>query len=310
MRKWLTIYWLCMVLPLVSGQELPLAATVQVIAADVTIQRAGASNSISLPIGALAPIGPDDVVRTSENGRALIDYAGAGQAFLLPNSMHVLSALTQDRDERVIIHSRTEGIVLFDDITEQASLSIATNTFTLQEAVGRFGIWGYTPDQSAVVMLEGAARIVIGDEVIHLGAEGAWKTTLGLSVYPLPEPANPARLVGRELGCIGLIDTAENEGLLIRQGNGIGYRAIGLLPEGSEVLLIGVDERDRRLRVQFDSGFGWVDVLGVDHTCTDLLPYTGDQIEQNARITNVTEAELPLLEPYFGTPLENNLFYD
>lgn len=281
-----------------------LAVTLQVIASDVTVQRTETIAHIPLPVDAVASVGSGDVIRTGENGRALLSFEDGGSVLLLPDSALTLTQF-DEVDDNIEIAMALAGVALFDSI--DADFTLEADGFQITEATGNFGVWAVQDDRQAVMV--SAGTVILEPDALMLNSGDAWIPFIGDEVIAVEEPYNPARIIGETVGCEALVNTVESTGLLIRAGNGQGYERLDLLPEDSTALLVGITEDSTRYRVQFASGFGWVEALGVENTCGDLPIYAGEQLEMNIRIFGAIDIELSYFEPYYGTWQTNTLFF-
>lgn len=286
----------------VVGDEL--AVSLYVVAEPVSVQRVGTTTAIPLPVNALASVGSGDMLQTGENGRLLLQFADSGSVLLLPNTELIILQFSEV-ENGIQTMLALDGVALFDSF--DAQLELGTSDFQMTGATGNFGVWALQDDRQGVIVDAGTVKLDVLPSELNTGE--AWIPFLGEEVIVATEARNPAQIIGESIGCEAMVDTIENEGLLIRAGNGQGYESLDLLQENSTALLIGIMDDQTRVRVQFDSGFGWAEALGIPNNCPDLIVYSGVQLEENIRIFNVVDIELPFFEPYYGTSVSNRLFF-
>ena len=126
---------------------------------------------------------------------------------------------------------------------------------------------------------------------------------------PLEPPLNAARLLAAE-GCPAQIITQTGENLRIRTGSSMTFLIMGALPDRSFTPVMGLNESGRWARIQFLSGFGWVERLALIFTgCADLPRLAEVVQENNPTATNTTPQERELLLPFYGLPADNPWFY-
>ncbi|MEM6283544.1 MAG: SH3 domain-containing protein, partial [Chloroflexota bacterium] len=129
-------------------------------------------------------------------------------------------------------------------------------------------------------------------------------------LYNLEKPFSPAQVEGELYGCPGTV-TTDGRDLNARSGPGTANVQYGQFPDGAEVFVMGIVESGGWYRVQYRSGFGWVQRLAVtlmDPEC-ELPTLPDDAFDVPNRVINPTERELELLAPFYGTPDDDPIFY-
>lgn len=306
MRKAIIILIGLMVISGVSvAQDGNLAAAMRVFGPSVIVDHVTATNTIALPPLSVTPFGIGDTVQTQNNGRVVFEFADFGSAILLPQGVFTL------HDFRLVggvptLDATLEGIMLFEGFDDNANLRLEATDFTLTNAASDFGVWSLANDRATVMVRSGDLQLESG---IQLASMEAWLPALQDDPLPMEAPYNPARLVGRELGCEGKIETIGNRRLLIREGTGQGYFAVGAIPNFTTITLTHLNSTSEWVRIQFQSGFGWMQRLAITTDCDLAATFPLEWEEDNANIRNITEFEIPLVEPYFGTVEDNTLFY-
>jgi hypothetical protein len=283
------------------------AATLQINAADVRVQLAGAQNALSVRPGASLPISVGDEVRTDRFGRAWVDFAPLlnGRALVMPNSVVRIDVMTENE----VIVSVISGRLVFTIEDAAPTLIVVVGEAFVSNITGNF----------AVQVEGGIGHVIASTGRVDVGAFGE-TTTLeagyGMRVSSrnsepvlLGDRANFARIDGILDGCPGEIRARGEQSLNVRVGPAFGYDALGSEPNGTAVFLMAVNPTGERYRIQFLSGFGWVLANGVLNQCENLPELPMDTIERIVRIYNVRDDELNAIRPYFGDIEDDRIFY-
>jgi hypothetical protein len=293
------------------------AAALTIVYPGVEILRAGTAVWRGLRVGALSPVGPGDRIRTGRYGRAFLDYGERDRALLLPNTEYDFIAY-----DDAGVRARLNGRLVFDGTRVQVRFTAADEAVTVEAADGQFaiqsqpspiaidGVAGADTIVTHVVTACGRANAQIGGTRIALsGGDGLRVAGEQVDTVRLPLPFSFAAIDAALFGCPATVAARGELNLNVRIGPSFDYTAVGDVENGTPIALLAVSPNGERYRIQYLSSFGWVLATGVQTACTDLpvLPYS--TVEFAAGIARVTEAEIPLLEPFFGPPEDDLWFY-
>jgi hypothetical protein len=281
-----------------------LAAIAQITYSDVTFQRDNTITPIALPSGATTPFGIGDTLRTDTTGRVWITLPDIGQVLMLPDSTVTLTVFNE-----TTLSADVEGLVAFTFTNTAINLNLNTGDFTVTAPAAAFAIWNNPDTPDTIFVSDGEATInTIEQEEYTLKAGDGFNAAYE-AVAELEPPLNEARLIASIAGCAGVIDTDDDENLLVRAGSAIDSLSMGAIPDGDTVEILAISANDLRYRVQYLSDFGWVEALAVETTCANLpilpVPYT----EYFRTAIDITRAESNFLMPYYGPPLQDPWFY-
>lgn len=303
--------WLALSVGIVSAQD-GRALRLTIAYDGVQVRRANTDAWLTLPRGAVMPIGTGDAVRTDATGRAMLaPVDDSGALLLLPNAQLTVTGatvdgftLTMDGGELVL---RTDAPLM------PYTLHTADLTVMIDEAahvlVSRTTTAGYA------LNAEGMTTVLLPDDDAQALPEqrAAYQFDDGLQgiTSDLTAPITPAQVEGRLLGCAGQITTASGENLNARTGPGTLNLQLGQFPNIADVQVMGLIESGTWYRVQFRGGFGWVERLAATLGDTDcVLPSLPDSAyDLPNRVFNIGEDELALLLPFYGTPDADPIFY-
>lgn len=315
-RLALLIGAICLIMAIAQAQT-EYAALLRVDNGRVQILRANTQEWITLPVGAQAPFGVGDVVRTDFFGRAWITLLDeSATVFVLPTSDLTLLTFSATDDQRATVQFTQQGRVIYQvaDHDRFADFRISTDHLTITQPADLFAVQ-VLPTQTSVVI--GAGRATITDNTgntrtaitatDNIGVRG---TPVGLSApIRLTPPTTFAQLDGVLDGCIGVIQARNQQNLNVRVGPSERYDVIGTIPNGQTVPLMGVSPNRERYRVVYKSHFGWILALEVRNRCDNLPVYGYNTLERQYGVLTPSEDELRLLAPFFGTPADDDWFY-
>lgn len=306
---------ICLMIAITHAQT-DYAALLHIETAGVEVLRANTTEWIPLPMGAEAPIGIGDTIRTDFFGRAWITLLNGATVYVLPTTELSILAFGADVDGFIGVTLNQNGRVIYE-LTEPAlftEFKITSPYLHLMQPAAHFAVQT-TETASYVVVADGEARVRDDAESptseIQLQAGvGVRGDANGLSApIPLDIPMTFAQLDGRLDGCVGVIQTGNQRDLNVRVGPTGSYDVIGSIPNGSTVALMGVSENGERYRTVYKSNFGWILALEVRNSCDNLPVYGYNTLERQYGVIAPTDVELRLLAPFFGMPTDDDWFY-
>lgn len=290
-----------------SAQRLTYAATLEVTHPGVEVRLANTERWLSLNEGAVMPFGPGDAVRTVEEGRAWLTFLDQAQLLLLSGARLDLEAF-DEAGSRV----RLSGIAIQQTAFDaDLSFEIVADELTVTEPGRLLAIWSLPDQPDSVTVARGQARLTYAGESYPLQrGEGLQVRDDSVGVESFEGPWNAARLTSVLEGCQTRVDTVDGRGLLVRAGAGRGFARFWLLDDGEVVQAMATAYEGAWTRIQFLSGFGWVQSLGLAEGCTDLPTFSAENwLETSNYVINPREDEVDLLQPFFNSPLVNGWFY-
>ncbi len=295
---------------LLSFAQTTYVATLTVTYDQVELLRTGASNWLPLSEGAVAPFGEGDQLRTLERGRVLLNFNGELDLLILSGSEYQLNTFDIE-DEETVIEASLNGVAIqrIDD-ANFANYLLQLRYVDITTPAEWMGIWTEPDEPDAIMVASGEATLVnVGNEIVLNETEGIFVMQDTVEMNKIDPPLNPARLEASIRGCEGVIQTEGGLSLRVRNGPGLGYLEQGLIEDGTPVELVGINNFSSWYRMQYLSGFGWMQALAIETTCNRLDSFPNDFIESIRFVTNADEMEVTILEPFYGLPLFDGFFY-
>jgi len=257
------------------------------------------------------PFGSGDMIRLNDEGRALITFVDGVEMLVLPHSELELLQLELTDDQFALrLDFVGQSAFYISDAISFSTFEIETGNAIVTQPARHFALQS-DGETTRVVVADGEALVSVSASDVSVAAGDGVRITGDVieSVEALESPSHFARIDSVLDACPGVARATQRDSVNIRQGPGNGYDVIGEVLNGSEVEVVGTTPELDRYRVRFLSGFGWVVADGIITSCTDLpaLPY--DTIEHVYGVIGITEDDIRLLEPFFGTRADDYLFY-
>lgn len=295
----------------IYAQDSDLSAVIEVLGEDVAFIRGNTTTELTLSVGAVAPFGIGDRIRTGSNGRVLITISDEAQLLVLPNSEYEIVDLRQDDAGVIYLSSRQIGIVLhdFNAPIDNFDYHLEISSFDITQAEGHFLVWNVPEGLRAVTVASGEVQLV-ADSTEHSVTENTGFSISGANeVVEISQPLHASQVVGITVNCNGVVNTGGSEGLRLRAGAALDYQVVDILQDGQAVQIVGTTENGLWYRLPFQTGFGWIFRSLIDATCGNLAQFPNLFDEAPERIINATDIEIELLTPFYGTPESNLVFY-
>lgn len=299
-----------------SAQDLtPLAATVTVTADGVQVVRANTTRPLPLRAGAIAPLGAGDQVLTDADGRALVRFGEDSTLLLLPDSRYTVLVYGAGEGGEQVLDAALSGIAIQRVASPaQWQYQLQTDGLTVTQPSALFAVWALPDRFEGVVSASGDVTMTPTEAApIEVLAGQGW--LLGYDAPPTPLQApylHPVPVLIDALACVGTVSTGGSDGLRLRRGAALDYPIVGVLRDGQQVGIAGVTENGLWYRIQYQTGFGWLfsDLVTTDDPDCARLPVSPNLIgESNETVGRLTEDERGLVEPFYGTPRQNGVFY-
>lgn len=288
------------------------AATLQVTYEAVEMQRNNTTSWRFLPVDAITPIGEGDSLRTNRRGRAYITLFENSQMVVLPETMLTITTFSDDGEQIRLSVALTTGRIVLENADPNMVWEIITPHSTSRTSDGDFAVQA-TPESDYIVNHQ--ATLTLETEIDTLTLEPETGIRISQSeigdVVALNAPFNFGQLIGALDGCDAITNT-NGQLLRVRGGPGDGFYYMGSLPNDFPLKLIAQAYGPGGIwyRAQYLSDFGWVFGALIETDCGESLPLLDAPRGEDAKGVIVwREVELPLLEPFFGTPDDDVWFY-
>jgi uncharacterized protein YraI len=324
---------LLIALPARGQDAAPLAAALKIIFDGVEVRRANTDGWFPMRAGAQMAFGIGDSLRTDLSGRAWIEFDGA-RALVLPASIFTIrdypstGIVDVEVSGRAIHEIAEDGIVyrVFEPMTAGLNVRADAPALFATQARPYRRISLLEPlnrGQPSLIAVAAAA-----ERPLEIGSSGAVERQFGAGegVFSLISgaPSPPQRLTGllhfveveilnTPVSCAAVARPTVAPRLVARIGPAEQYRSLGAIDFGVPLRIVGRTEDGLRYRIAYYSAYAWVVANGValDPGCdpTALPVFSYETVELPLGVIAVTPEELPLLQPFYGTPTDDPWFY-
>lgn len=297
-----------------AGAQSPLAAVVEITYAGVELKRVNTEVWLPLPVGAQAPFGVGDTLRTDNTGRALLTFGAAAQTLLLPLSEYQLQTF-EETDQQFALKMQLLNGRSIQHLTDPALVStyqLDLQHMTLEQPNDLFATQVQVDTTSDVIVARGEIRLNKGQDELELQAGNGLRAveTFG-EVVKITPPQGFSFLSVTSDTCRGLVKaTIPGEtSVSVRLGPGEGYLNLGNIPNDTIVPIIGKADVGGRLLTPYLSTYGWLIPSGIVLQSCRNLPLVPAEKQVIYGVVNPASVEMDMLVPFFGTPTENSRFY-
>ncbi len=295
--------------------QAPYSAVLRIMNPGVELRRIHTEAWHSVAQAAEMPFGAGDLIRLNNTGRALITFADeqghSVEMVVLPYSELEVVQFEQE-NQAFLLQLRFAGQagLLVGEGVNFASFNIETQHGNILQPAQHFAVQA-NASALRVVVASGAAEVTTAGQSVTVNAGQGARLLDGIIElsHPLNSPMSFARLDSALDSCPGVTASTLYETVNIRQGPGDGYDIIREFVNGDPVEILGTTPLGDRYRVRFLSAFGWVVANGIAATCVDLPVFPYETLEQVYGVISLTDEDLRLLEPFFGTWRDDYLFY-
>jgi hypothetical protein len=289
-----------------------ISAVIDVRYEGVEIQRENTQDWLALPQGAIAFIGAGDTIRTTNTGRVDVLFDDTSHMLLLSNTDFTLISLTSDNDRRSL-EGQVNGNAVVETSTPTTfdTFSLHLNDLTITHPASLISIWSFADVTDAVTVAVGTATVIANATDISIPTESGFLAEADRTEAISFDPEwHSAGLEAGLYGCDAQVRTVRDVPLLVRSGPGRGFLAMGTLDISRVVAVMAETETTGWSRIQFLTGFGWIQSLAIESNCTDLPVFPDDASEEKfVTVINVTDDELAILKPFFESPEANAFSY-
>lgn len=280
----------------VSAQD-DLVAALEVLNAGVEVKRIDTVNWVPVRVETL--IGPGDVIRTDDTGRAritfftdgaqvdlepgteyrIVEFSGNEEEFTL--TVEVLVGITRQQFERLVGQGSSYKV-----ITPGAEMTVRGTDFSIRvEGDGR----------SSVLTHTGLVEAADAGEAAEVPPDYGLRAAVGARLSDVVPATTFEELDFALDGCPGSFTTDADVNLNVRLGPGIQFDRVGTIPPPNITNIIGVNESGGWYRIPFREGYGWVNsvamAVDLDPVCA-LAVYPDNRIEDITRYALVGNVEI------------------
>lgn len=242
---------------LAHAQE-ELAASMEVLAAGVEVQRVNTDGWIAVTVEAIVGVG--DTIRTDATGRARITFFADGvDTELLPGTTYRIQQFQGDDTSFVI-----EAEVLAGQTTQRltrlldpnSSYNINTPAMQLVARGTAFAIRVESSGRSAMLVSEGS--VGAGNPESDAQVDPGFGIRADESLSDVVEATTFDGLDAALDGCSAALSTPDDVSLNVRLGAGQDFPRIGTVFAAEITNLVGTTETGDWYRIDFRGGFGWI----------------------------------------------------
>jgi hypothetical protein len=267
----------------VSGQ---LAATLEVIAPGVEVQRVNTVNWIAVQVEAIVGVG--DVIRTDETGKARITFFADGvDTEIQPDSEFRIERFEGNNTSFRLLASlllgqsiQRVGRVLDAD----SSYDIQTPGMELTVRGTEFVVRVEDSGRSAVLVTEGTAVASAEDGSADVSAGFGTRADANGVLSDVVVAASFDQLDAALDGCAAGVVTVDDVRLNVRLGPSIDFPRVGTADGADIDRFYGVSASGGWYRIAFSDNFGWVlaSDTSLDPECAGLRVFPDTQAEDPA----------------------------
>ncbi|HUN09078.1 MAG TPA: SH3 domain-containing protein [Aggregatilineales bacterium] len=242
---------------LAHAQE-ELAASLEVLAPGVEVQRVNTEGWIAVTVEAIVGVG--DTIRTDATGRARITFFADGvDTELLPGTTYRIQKF-QGNDTSFVI----EAEVLAGQTTQRltrlldpnSSYNINTPAMQLVARGTAFAIRVEPSGRSAMLVSEGS--VGAGNPESDAQVDPGFGIRADESLSDVVEATTFDGLDAALDGCSAALSTPDDVSLNVRLGAGQDFPRIGTVSATDITNLVGTTESGDWYRIDFRGGFGWI----------------------------------------------------
>jgi hypothetical protein len=282
MRRLIAVLFIGMGILAVQAQS-ELAATLEVLASGVSVQRINTEAFINVTQEAIVGVG--DIIKTDETGRARITFFADGtETDLLPSTEYTISEFTSDGTSfqltvGVLVGQTTQRLGRILDANSSYNVNTAGMTLAARGTV--FDIRVEPSGRSGMLVSEGVVASEQGDTTVSVEAEFGVRAEEGEGLSDVVRAASFAQLDAAIDGCAVSLKTSDDVSLNVRISPNAESQRVGTVAANDVTLAFGTLSDGKWYRIPFAGGFGWVlsSTGTVDKACAGLRIFGTDQVE-------------------------------
>lgn len=238
-----------------------LAATLEVLAPGVAVQRVNTSNPIAVEIASVVGVG--DIIRTDETGEARITFFADGtDTTILPNSEYRIVEFQEEGDDEftlmveVIIGETTQRLNRV--LGAASTYDVQTPGMTLAARGTDFAIRVEANGRSAMLVSEGTVNAEAEANSANVPAEFGLRSEENGPLSDVVRASTFDQLDAALDGCTASITAIDDVSLNVRVGPSLEAERIATIDPQAIDLFIGIDASASWYRIEFENRFGWV----------------------------------------------------
>lgn len=275
--------------------QMNLAATLEVLAPSVTVQRFNTANPIEVNVGSIVGVG--DTIITGENGRARITFFADGTSTELePNTGYRIEEFAGDAESftlRVTVIAGQTIQQLGRIIDSNSSYHVETPGMTMSARGTVFAIRVEDNGRSAMLVSEGTVEGTDQEESASVPVGFGIRSALDGALSDVVRAATFDALDSGLDGCTLAVTTIDDVSINIRLGSSLEAPHIGFIDAREITIVLGKNETGAWYRVEFEGGFGWFLSTGasIEGDCAGLREFPDNHSEDPESYEPIPEPE-------------------
>lgn len=270
------------------AQEGEFAATLEVIEAGVTVQRANTVNPIAVTVEAIVGVG--DIIRTDSTGSARITFFADGtDVTVQPDSEYRIVAFSGDETDFNLTVELLAGQALHRlkrALGADSSYDVQTPGMTLAARGTEFAVRVEANGRSAMLVSEGTVAAANDDANADVPVDFGIRAAVGETLSEVVRAKSFAELDSALDGCSAVLTTTDDVSLNVRSGPAQTNDLLGTIFADDIEILYGVSASGGWYRIMFGEGFGWVlsRSATIDAVCAGLRSFPDSHVEGDAAV--------------------------
>lgn len=284
-----------------SVEQDQLAATLEVLAGSVTVQRVNTTNPIEIRFEAVVGVG--DIIRTDDEGRARITFFADGtDTEILPNSEYRIdefNAVTETDftlSASVLLGQTRQRLGRI--LSPNSSYDVSTPSMTLAARGTEFDIRVEVGGRAAMLVTSGAVNAATDDEATaSVESEFGIRADSEAGLSDVVRASTFEELDAALDGCIANVTGFDDTRINVRVGPSRDLPRVGTISAEEIERFFGTVTSQEWYRIEFRGGFGWILASGttINEECARLREFTTPHVED------------PSLYAFLGDPIEIDL---
>jgi hypothetical protein len=257
--------------------QMNLAATLEVLAPGVTVQRVDTSNPIEVKVEAIVGVG--DTIETGDGGRARITFFADGTTTELePNTSYRIEEFKGNDESFTLRVSVITGQTIQQlgrVLDSNSSYKVETPGMSMSARGTIFAIRVENSGRSAMLVREGTVEASDQEDIASVPAEFGIRSAHGEELSDVVRAATFDELDSALDGCEIVVTTPDDLSINVRLGSSIEAPRIGFLDARDVTLVFGKNESGDWYRVAFEGSFGWFlsTSANIEGTCAGLREF-------------------------------------
>jgi hypothetical protein len=237
-----------------------LAATLEVLSANVEVRRVNTVNWINVKIEAIVGVG--DTIRTNANGRARVTFfAGGTETDILPNTEYVIRQFEGSSEKfnlsvEVVAGQTLQRLGKLLDAT--SSYKVQTPGMALTARGTQFVIRVENGGRSAMLVSEGEVQATKDQANADIPPNFGIRAPTSGALSDVVQAKSFEELDAALDGCSVLVTTPDDTRLNVRLGPSVNFPRVGTIAAEEVVRSFGIVNAGSWYRIEFRGGFGWV----------------------------------------------------